>query len=474
LAILAGAYARSSSDGYHLFALIDSLVISDPDYLSTVEGLQCLILLAKAYTDIGQPRKAWMMWQKGMVIAKLKVSGLHLRVESLPLTWNAQGIYQVSAVSPALQAIWWAIYHGDRFTSMLLGLPYGFNDVHYGPILESMQGSAEHRFILRCAFVAGKVIDRNIVPAQPSFAKAMDLDEQMEAIAASMPESWWTIPVGIERYGRDLDELRDRLLQQFYFFHVRMYIHLPFLAGPQTTAGPRAVDAAYEMLRRFQLLRAEVAGAPLFDCKTSDFVAFTAAVVLLLDTLGPGSSATLMDPEDCMRIARSTQALFAADKMKSNCKIAHQCWTALEMLFILQGDGGVILPAGQREIVIPHFGTLVVRNLSELTSPQRRPTRARKNPHGGSSGISSPVYPSSDSTTRDASLSAGGYSVEYRVGGNMIDQTLGGIQHDIGDSTDDTLSWLDAAMLDVDQGWGLPDLWGLNESTPTGEIMEAL
>jgi hypothetical protein len=357
---------------------------------------------------------------------------------------------------------------------MLLGLPYGFNDAHYGPILESMQGPAEHRFILRCAFVAGKVIDRNIVPAQPSFAKAMDLDEQMEAIAASMPGNWWTIPVEIERYGRDLDELRDRLLQQFYFFHVRMYIHLPFLARPQATAGLRAVDAAYEILRRFQLLRVEVAAAPLFDCKTSDFVAFTAAVVLLLDTLGPGNSATLMDSEDCMRMARSTQALFATDKMKSSCKIAHQCWTALEMLFILQGEGGVNLPAGQREIVIPHFGTLVVRNLSEFTSPQRRLSRARKNPHGDSSGISSPVYPSSDSTTRDASPLACGYSVEYRVGGNKTDQTLGGMQHDIDESTHDTLSWLDAAMLDIDQGWGLPDLWDFSESGPTGEIMEAL
>jgi hypothetical protein len=80
---------------------------------------------------------------------------------------------------------------------MLLGLPYGFNDIHFGPITETLAytlGSADHRFILRCVLCAGKVIDRNIAPGTPSFAKAMELDEEMDTIAACMPTVWWNIP----------------------------------------------------------------------------------------------------------------------------------------------------------------------------------------------------------------------------------------------------------------------------------------
>ena len=73
LGILVAAYARSTSDGHHLFALVDDLIVSDFAYSTTPEGIECFILLAKAYTDIGQPRRAWLMWRRGMAIAQLMV-----------------------------------------------------------------------------------------------------------------------------------------------------------------------------------------------------------------------------------------------------------------------------------------------------------------------------------------------------------------------------------------------------------------
>jgi hypothetical protein len=73
LGMLVAAYARSSNQNYHLYAIVDSLVISDSAYLATIEGMECLILLAKSYTDIGQPRRAWLMFRRGMAIAQLMV-----------------------------------------------------------------------------------------------------------------------------------------------------------------------------------------------------------------------------------------------------------------------------------------------------------------------------------------------------------------------------------------------------------------
>lgn len=73
LGILFAAYARSLNRSHHLYAIVDSLVISDFAYSATIEGMECLILLAKSYTDIGQPRRAWFMWRRGMAIAQLMV-----------------------------------------------------------------------------------------------------------------------------------------------------------------------------------------------------------------------------------------------------------------------------------------------------------------------------------------------------------------------------------------------------------------
>jgi hypothetical protein len=73
LGILVTAYARSVDQTHHLYAIVNSLVISNLAYCATIEGMECLILLAKTYTDIGQPRRAWFMWRKGMGISQLMV-----------------------------------------------------------------------------------------------------------------------------------------------------------------------------------------------------------------------------------------------------------------------------------------------------------------------------------------------------------------------------------------------------------------
>lgn len=68
------AYAYSSGDRYDLYTLVERLVISEFSYLATTEGMKCIVHLAKAHTDIGQPRKAWMLWRRAMTVAQLLVS----------------------------------------------------------------------------------------------------------------------------------------------------------------------------------------------------------------------------------------------------------------------------------------------------------------------------------------------------------------------------------------------------------------
>lgn len=71
---MAIAFAFASDvDGFHIYTLVDRLVVSDMAYMSTVEGLECLILLAILYADEGQPRRSWMIYRRGVVVVHLTV-----------------------------------------------------------------------------------------------------------------------------------------------------------------------------------------------------------------------------------------------------------------------------------------------------------------------------------------------------------------------------------------------------------------
>ena len=84
LAILAVAYARSLGHGHRIFTLVDTLIIGDFVLAATLDGMECLVLLAKTYTDIGQPRRAWFTWRKGLAIAQMMVSVIILLILQLP------------------------------------------------------------------------------------------------------------------------------------------------------------------------------------------------------------------------------------------------------------------------------------------------------------------------------------------------------------------------------------------------------
>jgi hypothetical protein len=74
LGILVIAFARSTSQDHQLYSLVEQLVISDQAYNYSIHGLECLLLLAKVYTDIGQPRRSWCLTRSGLNRAQLMVN----------------------------------------------------------------------------------------------------------------------------------------------------------------------------------------------------------------------------------------------------------------------------------------------------------------------------------------------------------------------------------------------------------------
>ena len=55
---------------------VDRWVLYDDEYAASLEGMECLILKAKWFADVGQPRRAWLCYRKGLMYAQLMVRSL--------------------------------------------------------------------------------------------------------------------------------------------------------------------------------------------------------------------------------------------------------------------------------------------------------------------------------------------------------------------------------------------------------------
>ncbi|KAJ3499209.1 hypothetical protein NLG97_g503 [Lecanicillium saksenae] len=328
LATLAVGYERSLDDDYSRLPVIERLIFSSFDLLCTVKGLECLILLAKTYTDIGKPKRAWLTWRKGLAAAQLL--GLHR------LRYDTPAMYQ---------RIWWAIYHGDRFTSLLLGLPHGCND--------SMLTKASHRFpgmdkavhwisdlVFDTCIIAGQAIDNNAASDQPSFATAMKLDEQMNSIAASAPCNWWLMDRDVSLQEHEVDQFLDGLIIQFFFLHVRMYLHLPFI----TTTTP-----AEQLLVSSKLCF--TISERMLQCYT--VLRFTAAVVLLVSRRWRAAY-HLISPEELassLALLGEAEAVFQRLYNSTSCNVAGQCCSSLRQL---------LYSTSSERVAVPYFGVAVL------------------------------------------------------------------------------------------------------------------
>ncbi|KAK0761929.1 hypothetical protein N5P37_004729 [Trichoderma harzianum] len=446
---LAIAFARSLNKHRHLYTLVDDLIISDINYTATIEGLECLILLAKSYTDCGQPKRAWLVWRKGASATQL------------------MGLCCGKNYSRTELRLWCAVYHGDRFCSMLLGLPYVLNDNHYQSVLTAAGMGQGFYFVLRCAIISGKIIDRNMTDGKPSFAKAMELDEELSSVASTQPEEWWSVPESMENFqlqGVELSEFRELLLQQFYFFWVKLFLHLPFLVEPAASSPhyfsrTACIEAAKQILRRYRLLRCKnKSGCCLFECKTTDFACFTAAVVLLISTFHCSAAGRSSSVDEDLELVATTDRLLLGEEVQNNCKVAAQCRKVLQMLSLNDPETA----DESREVVIPYFGA-VIRKRSRRTDLRHVSQPVGHNNLDEADVPPPPPYNSTDQNQTvnnpvvENPWSLDGFSLEYISHRGFDRGHFGGFAaaEEVASTQDESASYLASAAMEWDPGWSV-------------------
>ncbi|KAH7401765.1 hypothetical protein DE146DRAFT_611051 [Phaeosphaeria sp. MPI-PUGE-AT-0046c] len=362
-----------SSDVDRYIEAVDRWVLSDDEYAASLEGIECLILKSKWYADVGQPRRAWIAYRKGLMYAQL------------------MGLHRKRTTSAAHESIWWALYHGDRFLSLLLGLPYGISDAHCDLTMPDL-GTGEYTHplnaITKVSQLAGRVIDRNQGIAEQSFAWALQLDQELEDLWKQLDPAWLDYSELLADAESNAAELRERLMGQICFHQIRVYLHLPFMLKSAsnsrfTYSRTACLNGSREVLRLYQALRTGTV-QPLYECKAIDFIGFTAAVLIQIGLLNFGSTTQASNPKEVegdIRLIEISIDIFRRASSEKGGKVAMQSAQVLEkMMGKFKGN----IPndhdectSGRSDFVIPYFGTISikrggqeVKNHCELPKPQ--------------------------------------------------------------------------------------------------------
>ncbi|KAF2134206.1 hypothetical protein P153DRAFT_107119 [Dothidotthia symphoricarpi CBS 119687] len=382
--------SQESDDVDKYIEAVDRWVLADDELGARLEGMELLILKSKWYADVGQPRKCWLSYRKALMYAQL------------------MGLHRKRTTSQAHESIWWSIYHGDRFLSLLLGLPYGINDALCDLTVPAFGGDYMHplSFITALSQLTGKVIDRNQGLAEQSFAWALQLDQELEDLWKRLDPAWLDFTDLLTDADSNAAELRERIMGQVVYHQIRVYLHLPFMLKSTTNSRfmysrTACLSGSREVLRLYQVLRTG-SPQPLYECKAVDFIGFTSAVLVQIGLFNFGSTSLQVDPREVeadVRLVEISIDIFRRASSEKGGKVALQSAEVLErMMAKLKGSDTKPCDDDSNEFVIPYFGTISIRKGGQtLRKDQvpRPPNQATSPPPARSvhsNSISSPQY----------------------------------------------------------------------------------
>ena len=261
---------------------ISSLVLADEEVACTVEGLQCLLLLAMIYINDGDIRKAWMSFRRAVDIAK--VQGYH--------SSYSRARRDVASEEAIMQRrLWLSCVMGDSYTSLLLGLESGAGREPFGsdPGWKDPMADADSNFERQLAILSSRLFHCGLSrdhDLQEDIVSRMDDD--LDHLEMSMPESWWRTPLPTREKSMENAQAYNRLVCQQWFLQLRMLTHLRgMLSGSSGHADwehsrSSCLEAARITVQGYLPLRQS--GVSLMHCRALDIALFVASVVMILGT----------------------------------------------------------------------------------------------------------------------------------------------------------------------------------------------
>ncbi|KJK60901.1 fungal transcription factor regulatory middle homology region [Aspergillus parasiticus SU-1] len=366
--------------------LVAQSISSDETLVSSLDGLECLVLLGVLYNNDGKLRSAWLCYRRALNVAQ--IIGLH---RLAPKSTD-----ESESLSRA-KHVWSHIIHADRYLSLMLGMYHGITDV----ALDSMRSGNEapgpsHMDLL--SRIAGSIIERNqrfsgIIPSMVRMTQTIDA-ELLSISPILVVEDPSILPLGksIERA-----QAYAKLMTQLWHYQLIAWLHLPLLLESGTErrydySRQSCLEASRHMITCYTSMRRLTANS--FCCKSLDFQAFTAAVTLLINMIGPPGRSHF-ESNDWPAIETVMASLETLAEVQPPDKVATRGLSVLRTLKrvamrnnIAQSDTSDGLPpmdsqSGRIKLDIPYFGTISIDCSAHSDLPeQQQPTNARSTPTG--------------------------------------------------------------------------------------------
>ena len=306
-----GAYYREIMS--HVVDTAIRLVTTNEDLISSVEGIECIMIEAMYQNYAGNLHRAWMAVRRATTVAEMMALHRGLKSPSLRILEPDTR----AAFNP--DQICFRLVQMDRYLSLMLGLPQTSLEARFAT-LKALDGCQpiDRMQRIHCA-MADRILQRN----ERNSSETYDIDTLLQKAAAEMPPQWWLIPnLSASDSGVEVAHETMRLMDQFTHYHLLIRLHLPYML--RSSSDPMcdhskmtAVTASRETLARFIAFR--TSNPAHFYCRGTDFLAFIATTVLCLAHIdshcrrqGPGPIFNFLShsrPSDCGMMERTLEII---------------------------------------------------------------------------------------------------------------------------------------------------------------------
>lgn len=253
-------------------------ILTHEDEACSMEGLECLVLLANIQLNDCATREAWRTFQTILDLGRLE--GIH---KSFSLSARNS-----SSIEVALRRrIWLSAVCGDCWCSLCLGLepglgiaPFGVEDEAWIDPFADFDANVQRRISL----ILARVAQRNAIGLHGDIKVLQEIDESLDRLQAWLPSSWWQAPSFSNDRPLDSASEPNRLICQLWFHLTRLYAHMPIAFEDASIRSERSLEICIEATRFIitRYLGLRHAHDQLSRCKGVEHLAFLAALVLLL------------------------------------------------------------------------------------------------------------------------------------------------------------------------------------------------
>ncbi|KAE8406530.1 hypothetical protein BDV37DRAFT_242707 [Aspergillus pseudonomiae] len=386
--------------------LVAHSISSDETLVSSLDGLECLVLQGVLYNNDGKLRSAWLCYRRALSVAQ--IIGLHRLA--------ADSTDEPASVSRA-KHIWNHIIYADRYLSLMLGMYHGITDVALDSKRSGNQTLNPPPMEVLCR-IAGSIIERNqkfseVTPSMVRTTQTIDA-ELMSVDPPLVVEGPIVLSPGksIERA-----QAYTTLMTQLWHYQLIAWLHLPLLLESGTErrydySRQSCLEASRHMITCYTSIRRLTAHS--FCCKSLDFQAFTAAVTLLINILGP-TGRSHPDSNDWPAIETVMTTLETLAQGQPPDKVATRGLSVLRTLKRVatrsnatQSDLSEGLPpvdgqSGRIKVDIPYFGTISLDYSTRSNLPGQQPLNSGPPKHIGTDLASDSALSSNAGNTTEAS-----------------------------------------------------------------------